>query len=57
MLSTVKENSHEFLDAKKRELNSLKENNVFNWVEDHGQTVFHASGSSQRNIGSVKVRC
>ena len=37
MLSTVKENSHEFLDAKKRELNSFKENNVFNWVEDHGQ--------------------
>ena len=37
MLSAVKENSQEVLDAKERELNSLKENNVFNWVEDHGE--------------------
>ena len=37
MLSALKENSLEVLDAKKRELNRLKENNVFNWVEDHGQ--------------------
>ena len=27
----------EVLDAKERELNSLKENNVFNWVEGDGQ--------------------
>ena len=37
MLSAIKENSQEVLDAQERELNSLKENNVFNWVEDHGQ--------------------
>ena len=37
MLSAVKENSQEVLDAKERELNSLKKNNVFNWVEDHGE--------------------
>ena len=36
-LSAVKEKSQEVLDAKERKLNSLKENNVFNWVEDHGQ--------------------
>ena len=36
MLSTVKENSQEVLDAKERELNNLKENNVFNLVGDHG---------------------
>ena len=37
MLSAIKEYSQEVLDAKERELNSLKENNLFNWVEDHGQ--------------------
>ena len=37
MLSAVKENSQEVLDAKERELNSLKENNVFKRVEDHGE--------------------
>ena len=37
MQSAVKENNQEVLDAKERELNSLKENNVFNWVEDQGQ--------------------
>ena len=37
ILSAVKENSQEVLDAKERELNSLKDNNVFNWVEDHVQ--------------------
>ena len=37
ILSAVKENSQEVLDAKERELNSLKENNVFNCVERHGQ--------------------
>ena len=30
MLSAVKENSQEVLDAKERELNSLKYNNVLN---------------------------
>ena len=39
MLSAIKENSQEVLDAKERELNSLKDNNVFNWVEDHGQDI------------------
>ena len=37
MLSAIKEYSQEVLDAKKRELNSLKDNNMFNWVGDHGQ--------------------
>ena len=37
MLSAIKEYSQEVLDAKERELNSLKENNLFNGVEDHGQ--------------------
>lgn len=37
MLSTVKENSQAVLDAKERELNSLKYNNVLNQVEDHDQ--------------------
>ena len=40
MLSAVKENSQEVLDAKERELSSLKDNNVFNWAEDHGQDSF-----------------
>ena len=29
--------SQEVLDAEERESNNLKENNVFNWVEDHVQ--------------------
>ena len=37
MLSVVKQDSQEVLDAKERELSSLKGNNVFNWVGDHGQ--------------------
>ena len=37
MLSVIKQDSQEVLDAKERELSSLKESNVFNWVEDHGQ--------------------
>ena len=37
MLSAVKENSQEVLDAEERESNNLKENNVFNWVEDRVQ--------------------
>ena len=49
MLSTVKENSQEVLDAKERELNNLKENNVFNLVGDHGPDSVLSKGSSQRN--------
>ena len=37
MQSAIKEYSQEVLDAKERELNSLKDNNMFNWVGDHGQ--------------------
>ena len=37
MLSAVKENSLEVLDAKERELNNLKDKNVSDRVEDHGQ--------------------
>ena len=37
MLSAIKEYSQEVLDAKERELNSLKDNSMFNWVGDHGR--------------------
>ena len=37
MLSAVKENSQEVFDAKERQLNSLKDNIVFSWVENYGQ--------------------
>ena len=45
MLSAVKENSQEVLNAKERELNSLKYNNVFNWVEAMTRQYFHGQGS------------
>ena len=32
-----KKNSQKVLDAKERELNSLKDSNVFNWAEDYGE--------------------
>ena len=40
ILREIKENSQnrqEVLEAKEREFNNLKENNVFDWVEDCGQ--------------------
>ena len=39
MLSAVKENSQKILDAEERELNSLKDKNVLNCVEDHVQDM------------------
>ena len=34
ILSEVNENSQEFLDAKQREMSSLKKNSACNWLED-----------------------
>ena len=45
----AKENIQYVLDAKERDLNSLREY-VFNWTEDHGQF-------SQRKKRRVEVRC
>ena len=44
MLSAVKEYCINILDAKEREFNSLEDNYVFNWVENHDQ-------------GSVSCKC
>ena len=50
MLSVMKENSQEVLDGKERELNSLKDSNVFNWPEDHGlDSVIKCSQKSREN--------
>lgn len=55
MLSIIKEYSQEVLDAKGRELNSLNNNNVFNWVDDHCQDIVSCYGSSQRNKRKIEV--
>ena len=51
MPSAVKENSRQnVLQAMERE------SNVINWVEEHGQENFRASGSSQRKKMRMEVR-
>ena len=46
----MKENSQEVLDGKERELNSLKDSNVFNSPEDHGlDSVIKFSQKSKEN--------